>query len=102
MMYAIGVEPTENSMVQGGEFFYLKIVYRVDVRGHATLKKKIAMSLHKRMKPEKMVNFLLALSKMIGRTVASIEFLFSNGSGDEGGSFIESDELYAIIFKLKN
>ena len=33
----------------------------------------------------KMVNFLLALSKMIGRTVASIEFLFSSGAGSEGG-----------------
>ena len=103
MMYAIGVEPTENSMVQGGELLLSETLFVEWMLGGMKRSRKDRDEFAQENEIQrKMVNFLEALSKMIGRTVASIEFLFNNGSGsDEEAGYIESDELYAIMFKAR-
>ena len=102
MMYAIGVQPSANALVQGGELLLHESLFIEWMLGGMRRSKEEREEFAKENEiQKKMVRFLDALGKMISRNVASVEFLFSNGSDGNGGGFIESDELYAILYKAR-
>ena len=102
MMYAIGVEPATDVSAGGGELLLNEHLFIEWMLGGMRRSKQEREEFAAENDiQEKMVYFLDALGKMVGRNVASIEFLFSNGADGQGGGFIESDELFAIMFKAR-